>query len=323
MFHSFDELGPQPYLVRSTEFDYADLDYTIVGTIEGEFAHQGSSRFASFIRRVTQSGFVRDMGLPSVALDGISYGRYLKRSLPPLEFEYSRPAIDETVREVDPESLENLPSGLNGTGSEWVDLDGEGLSGILTKQAGSWYYKRNLSPLPPDSPHDDDGKNGTARFGPLELVATQPSLATVGGSQQFLDLAGDGQLDLVEFQGPTPGFYERTHDGGWEPFAPFDSLPVLDWNSPNLKFVDLTGDGHADILVTKDEVLCWYASLAESGFAATQRVRKALDEENGPRLVFADGTQSIYLADMSGDGLTDLERFPHDAGHFLYPACLK
>jgi RHS repeat-associated protein len=37
-------------------------------------------------------------------------------------------------------------------------------------------------------------------------------------------------------------------------------------------------------------------------------VRQALDEERGPRLVLADGTQSIYLADMSGDGLTDLVR---------------
>ena len=35
---------------------------------------------------------------------------------------------------------------------------------------------------------------------------------------------------------------------------------------------------------------------------------KPLDEERGPRLVFADGTQSIYLADMCGDGLTDLVR---------------
>ena len=37
-------------------------------------------------------------------------------------------------------------------------------------------------------------------------------------------------------------------------------------------------------------------------------MRKALDEEKGPKLVFADGTQSIFLADMSGDGLTDLVR---------------
>jgi hypothetical protein len=44
------------------------------------------------------------------------------------------------------------------------------------------------------------------------------------------------------------------------------------------------------------------------GFAEGERVRQALDEEKGPKLVFADGTQSIYLADISGDGLTDLVR---------------
>ncbi|MFL6546977.1 MAG: SpvB/TcaC N-terminal domain-containing protein, partial [Candidatus Udaeobacter sp.] len=36
MFHRFDELGPEPYLVRSTEFDYADLDYSQPTTIEDE-----------------------------------------------------------------------------------------------------------------------------------------------------------------------------------------------------------------------------------------------------------------------------------------------
>ena len=35
---------------------------------------------------------------------------------------------------------------------------------------------------------------------------------------------------------------------------------------------------------------------------------QALDEEQGPRLIFADGTGSIFLADRSGDGLRDLVR---------------
>ena len=34
----------------------------------------------------------------------------------------------------------------------------------------------------------------------------------------------------------------------------------------------------------------------------------AWDEEQGPKLVFADGTETIFLADLSGDGLTDLVR---------------
>ena len=36
----------------------------------------------------------------------------------------------------------------------------------------------------------------------------------------------------------------------WSPFVPFESAPSLAWDDPNLKFVDLTGDGHADLLLT-------------------------------------------------------------------------
>ena len=57
----------------------------------------------------------------------------------------------ETVQSVDADSLENLPIGLDGAAYQWVDLDGEGVSGILTEQAGAWFYKRNLSPVAPSS----------------------------------------------------------------------------------------------------------------------------------------------------------------------------
>ena len=104
------------------------------------------------------------------------------------------------------------------------------------------------------------------------------------------------------------GFYERTDDARWEPFQPFVSWPNVNTRDPDLRFVDLTGDGLADILITEGDVLTWYPSLAEEGFGPAVRVSLPLDEEQGPRLVFADGTQSIYLADMSGDGLRDLVR---------------
>src|SRR6185436_775491 len=71
---------------------------------------------------------------------------------------------------------------------------------------------------------------------------------------------------------------------------------------------DLDGDGHADVLITEDDAFIWHPSLAEAGFGPARRVTQALDEEKGPRLVFADGSESIYLADLSGDGLTDLVR---------------
>src|SRR5262249_13196631 len=107
---------------------------------------------------------------------------------------------------------------------------------------------------------------------------------------------------------PAPGFFERTSDEHWEPFRVFSSLPRLDWSEPNLRFVDLTGDGLADILLTEEGRFTVYPSPGAPGFGEAEVVRIPWDEERGPCVVLADGTQTIFLADLSGDGLSDLVR---------------
>jgi RHS repeat-associated protein len=272
MFHHFtEELGSGPCLIRSTEFEYRQ------------------KAVGSFITQITQSGYVRHAD-----------GRYLKKTMPPLDLDYtSSPLESERYREyqienVDPASLENLPAGIDGTNYRWVDLDGEGISGMLTEQGTGWYYKPNA---------------GHGRFGAIELVARKPSIAELSrGQQQLLDIAGDGALNLVQFEPTAPGFYERTLSEGWGNFRTFRSLPVLNWKDPNLKFVDVTGDGIADILITEGDALLWHESLLDEGFGPAIRIAVPTDERKGPHLIFADGIQSIYLADMSGDGLSDLVR---------------
>lgn len=287
MFHHFPDQANVGLncLVRSTDLEHAALE-----------RHDPSQPFYSYLLSTTQRGYIRHRG----------GGGYLARSMPPVEFDYTRAEIDETVREADAGSLENLPEGLDGTRYRWIDLDGEGVAGILSEQGGSWYYKPNLSPA------NERMVAGTPltlpRFGPTQLVARQPVAASLTGGARLMDLSGDGKLDVVDYEGATPGYFERTENGDWQPFQVFRSLPVLDWHNPNLTFIDLTGDGFPDLLISEDTAFWWYESLSVQGFGPGQRVPQALDEEEGPHLIFADGTQSIFIADMSGDGLNDLVR---------------
>jgi RHS repeat-associated protein len=285
MFHHFPgemDVG-RDCLVRSTDFTYsAEVDPA-----------DSRNPVYTFLRSVTQTGYRR------------TNGGYASRDLPPVEFEYTEPIVQNTVEQVDPSSLDNLPAGLDGSSYRWTDLHGEGIPGILTEQAGAWFYKRNLSPIPDKMPEGRELVK--AKFAPLETVALKPNAALTGGAE-IMDLAGDGQPDVVLMDGPTPGLYEHDEAEGWQPFRPFTSRLNSDLRDPNIKFIDLDGDGHADVLITEDNAFVWHASLAEEGFGPARRVAQALDEEKGPRVVFADGTQSIYLADLSGDGLTDIVR---------------
>ena len=295
VFHSFpdDKNVGTDSLVRSF-----DLQYTSAPPADP------TQPFYSYLESVSQTGYV-----PNGA------GGYLSKSIPPVNFTYTQAVIDETVRTMDSASGMNLPAGIDNRNYRWVDLDGEGLSGVLTEQQGAWYYKSNLSPA--NVQGSGAAAVTVAQFAPERLVDKLPSLANISaGGQQLLPLSGDGFLSLVDFDKPTPGFYERTEEYGWQPFQTFASLPVLDWQNPNLRFIDLTGDGFADVLIAEDDVFWWHESLSTVGFGTALRVAQSFDEERGPQLVFADGTESIFLADMSGDGLTDLIRIR--AGEVCY-----
>src|SRR5215471_6781735 len=148
MFHRFpDELRTSDYLVRSTDFTYSSEDNP----------NDARNPIYSFLDSVSQSGYVRQAN-----------GSYLKKSLPPLQFEYTKPIVQAEVHDIDAENLENLPYGLDGAKYQWVDLDGEGLSGILTEQADGWFYKRNFSPI---NRIEHNGKaHIEACFAPVERV---------------------------------------------------------------------------------------------------------------------------------------------------------
>ena len=261
LFHHFSELGETPVLIRSTNLTH------------NESAHLTQLKAAS------QTGYIK------------KGGRYTQKTTPPIEYFYSEAIIGNSIQTIASDSLENLPVGVDGRNYHWVDLEGEGIDGILTEQANAWFYKSNL---------------GNGKFSVMKQISVQPSLIG-NGRPQLQDIDGNGEKELTVLNNNISGYYDYS-DGQWENYHPFDEMPNLDWQNPNLRFLDLNGDGFADILITEDDVLRWFPSKAKKGYESSKTVNKVYNEDDGPALIFADADQSIYLADMSGSGLMDILR---------------
>ncbi|HKY35449.1 MAG TPA: SpvB/TcaC N-terminal domain-containing protein, partial [Polyangiaceae bacterium] len=263
MFHRFSA-DRAPLLVKSTDFE-----------------HEAGPAF-TYLVGVTQAGYLFEAGA------------WQRQTLPTLRLDYSRAVLNDELQVLPAESLEGLQGGIDGLRKQWVDLDGEGIPGVLIDGARAWHYKSN---------------RGDAKLAPPRALSSLPAPAELAaGVQQLADIDGDGQLELISYEPPLAGYFARTSGGGFENLRAFANLPNLDFRDPNLRFVDLDGDGHPDLLISDDHVFIWYRSKAKDGFEPATRVALPHDDAQGPAVVFADSEQSIQLADMSGDGLVDIVR---------------
>lgn len=217
-------------------------------------------------------------------------------SLPPITLEYT--TFDPRQRELETVTFEcDQPPGqsLGDPNHELIGLFGNGLPDILHTTPTGYRRWRNL---------------GRGKFSAPQALKQAPAGITLADdSVQFADLEGNGSADLLLTEGTTVGFYANEFAGEWGTFHPYQQAPSFSLKDPNVRLVDMDGDGVTDVLATFPHHFLYIKHRTENGrltFEPPVPIPRQHDLTLWPDVYFSHPENRVRLADMSGDGLQDL-----------------
>lgn len=234
----------------------------------------------SHLSQVTRTGYRHDEGWPVDAL-----------SMPPLSLEYSKPETGQGYAPLLVARPGEPDRAMHQRIDEFTDLYGDGLPGILHYDGPTVHYSAPL---------------GDGRYDAPEQPAHFPIDRSLADQRhEFVDLDGDGKLDLVVHSATGSGFYKSDPAGrNWEPFQSFSSYPVSLFPKNRRQF-DATGDGRADLVDFEAGCVRIYPSLGPLGFGPA-----TVQEHDGslPETMNESAVEYVGFADLVGDGGSHLIR---------------
>jgi RHS repeat-associated protein len=208
--------------------------------------------------------------------------------MPPLEFGYTR--FEPGARRFVPLGGAELPTrSLASPELDLVDLFGNGLPDIL-EMNGAVRYWRN---------------RGDGGFDAPRPMASAPSGIALGQpGVQLLDADGDGRTDLLVSRPGLSGFFPLQYGGFWDAhsFRAYATAPSFNLHDPEVRLLDLDGDGVTDALRSGSRLECFFNDPHQGWHESRQVERKAL--ETFPNVSFSN--PRVKLADMTGDGLQNI-----------------
>ncbi len=174
-----------------------------------------------------------------------------------------------------------------------TDLDGDGDSDVLSASSFddtvAWYGNQI-------------GEGGTGDFGPQQIITAS---ADGAASVYATDLDGDGDADVVSASSydDTVAWYENQIGEKGDGFGSRQTITTEVPYAASVFAADLDGDGDADVLSASrsDDRIAWYENQIveggsdEDGFGAQETITTDADE-----------AQSVYAADLNGDGRVDV-----------------
>jgi RHS repeat-associated protein len=202
------------------------------------------------------------------------------QALPPLELGYTPWAPEQ--RRYRPLAGALPAESLAGGGRDLVDLFGDGLPSVLELGPTARYWRNR----------------GDGRFDSPRPMRAVPDGAVLGnGGAQLADMDGDGRTDLLLADGSGAAYFPLSRDGGFDLAVAYAAAPSVDLADPELRLVDLDGDGVVDALRAGGRMETYLHDRRRGWTLAGTAA-------DGPPVSFAD--PRVKLADMTGDGLTDI-----------------
>jgi RHS repeat-associated protein len=230
--------------------------------------------------------------LPATALSLLSqivvegHDGEVTESLPALELSYT---VFEPARQRYQPFTGSTPSrSLAHPEYELVDLFGSGLPAVLEIDGDVRFWRNR----------------GHGRFDLTQTMQSAPAGVRLSApGVQLLDAEGNGRADLMVIDDTRAGYYPLSFDGKWEErgFVGYQSIPPIDLDAPDVRLVDLDGDGITDALRTGTHFELYYNN-PEHGWRL--ELRERTDSDSFPNVTFDD--PRVKLADMTGDGLQDI-----------------
>src|SRR5262249_55778936 len=187
----------------------------------------------------------------------------LTAELPPLEFSYTR--FEPEKRDFFPLQGADMPGrSLADPDMELVDLFGHGLPDVL-EMNGSVRFWRNL---------------GGGRFDLPRSMPSAPAGVRLGDAGvPLIDADGDGRTDLMITTEGLSGYFPMRFGGLWDhrSFRRYRQSPSFDLEDPEVRLVDLDGDGVTDAVRSGARFECFFND-PEVGWSSTRRVERQAQE---------------------------------------------